>query len=76
LNGRTRQQKSIAAFEGEERIPAETLRVLDRLRFIEDHVLPPDLGEVRCIKDSLMKTSQFRYISTKNTKRQNRLTMS
>ena len=46
LDRRAREQKAVPAAEAEERLPARARRAFDRLRFVEDHVLPLDALEV------------------------------
>jgi hypothetical protein len=53
LDGGTGEEESVAAAEAEERLPSCTSRALDRLGFVEDHVLPLDSLEVLLILHDL-----------------------
>lgn len=55
LDGRPGEEESVAAAEAEEGLPASTRRALDRLRFVEDHVLPLDALEVLLVLNDLRK---------------------
>lgn len=53
LDRRAGEEQSVAAAEAEERLPPRRAGRLDRLRLVEDHVLPLDLVEVLFVGDSL-----------------------
>jgi len=53
LNRSTGEKESISTTETEESLPSSRTGTLDRLRFVENHVLPLDLVEVFLVGDSL-----------------------
>lgn len=53
LDRRASEEQSVAAAEAEERFPSRRAGRLDRLRLVEDHVLPLDLVEVLLVGDRL-----------------------
>lgn len=55
LYGCSSQQQAIAALKAQQGFPSSTRRILDVLRFIEDHVLPFHASEVLLILQDLEK---------------------
>jgi hypothetical protein len=53
LNGRSGEEKSVSTVEAEEGLPSGGRRALDRLSFVEDHVLPLDPLKVLFIRYDL-----------------------